>query len=955
MREICKIRWGVSFVLCAAIILGAATVRAATNTTWIDDPDNRGTEASPINLYDKNKWASGALPSATYNINFIAAGRTYVTNTASASTQIATSLRFGGGDFVVFGPMRSASFGYDFSETAPASVDKRGDWTCSGRFFTATANNSHFAFTNRTGKLDICSTAAARIGNGNNSVASFVLEGGSVIGSSPHYNLTMGYGTGATAYFEQNGGTASIAGRLQLGYNGTGELTINNGTFTVGDQVILGVNGAASSGRLVLNGGILETPYISTVDASQGGTIIFNGGTLKAAPTTQDRLIQGSSKIKVRVGERGGTIDTAGLVVNYSKATQTADGVTDDGGLAIVGGGLLTVIGNPSDQRFEYNGRTTIELGTRVSIPTAKLGGGVTFTIPSGLARAIYNPLTVTGDFTLEDVLAEAELPSDPNAQFVLSSDKKKIFCYYKLDGIQDPYWIGGPTGNLGDGANWSTGTVPQGGNCYIGIGDQSATLTSSASFRPDSITFTEGSKPVTINGSDDIAGIAVVTNLSAVNHTINVPVRFAGKIRVKQGAMAWLTRTSPQVVFAGGAYGTSIDTSYSRFVSGHYILSDETVPLVANSGYDSSRYGILAGSSLTVPCSENLTHLLNGAGGDTEETGGAFTTGVYRVLGENVCRYNQGRSAEFVVTNELFMTLSANKYLAFRKADGWFKFEKVTVGASSGNYTFYFANAGNSAYGTAYYYDKYVRVGAGGLNFEDGLANNPVFQFGRHNSDTVTISPWHGDFAIGTKGRSDKPDVMFGCKTIFDTTDEDGIGRTITINALCASNKVVNVTGNGTVVVNNRANTCSGAVTVSGTATLALNAGCPFGTGAVTVTNATLKANSSGTVAFANSVVCQANTTLAFHFTEKRAAPCLAFNAGATGNTMPAALNVRITADDELRLVGGRYTLTTGYDFTATELTFVDPPEWIKYFGKDESGNIVLDVKSNGMMVIVK
>ena len=937
------------FALAAGTML-SLPVWAATNTTWIDDPDNRGTEASPINLYDKNKWASGALPSATYNINFIADGLTYVTNTASASTQIATSLRFGGGDFVVFGPMNSASFGYDFSETAPVSVDKRGDWTCSGRFFTATANNSHFAFTNRTGKLDICSGAAARIGNGNNTVASFVLEGGSVTGSSSGYNLTMGYGTGATAYFEQNGGTASIAGRLQLGYNGTGELTINNGTFTVGDQVILGVNGAASSGRLVFNGGLLETPYISCGNNGQGGTILFNGGTLKAAPPTQDRLIQGSSKIKVRVGERGGTIDTAGLDVNYSKTTLTADGVTDDGGLAIVGGGLLTVIGNPSDLRFEYNGQTKIELGTRVSIPTTKLGGGVTFTIPSGLARAIYTPLTVTGDFTLEDVLAEAVLPSDPDAQFLLSSDKKKIFCYYKLDGIQDPYWIGGPTGNLGDGANWSSGTVPQSGNCYIGIGDQAATLTSSASFRPDSITFTEGSKPVTINGSDDIAGIAVVTNLSAVNHTINVPVRFAGKIRVKQGAMAWASRTSPQVVFAGGAYGTSIDENYSRFVSGHYILSDESVPLVANQTLDRERYGILAGSSLTVPCATNLTHLLNGAGGDTAEDGGAFTTGVYRVLGTNVCRYNQGRTAEFVVTNELVVPLSEHKYLAYRKADGWFKFKKVTIGSSSGNYIFYFGNHGD------FYYDKYIRVGSGGLGFEPEISSTAKYQIGKMTGDNVTIAPWFGDFAIGTKGLSNMPDVKFsGKSTIFDTTDESGVGRTITIDALCEGTYDVKIKGSGSVVVNNRANTCSSAVDVSGGATLALNAGCPLGKGSVTVTGATLKANSSGVVSFASNVVCKANSTLAFHFTEKRTAPCLAFNSAMSGNAMPAALNVRITADDGKCPSGGRYTLTTGYDFTSTTLTLVDQPEWIKYFGKDESGNIVIEAKSKGMMLVIR
>ena len=159
---------------------------------------------------------------------------------------------------------------------------------------------------------------------------------------------------------------------------------------------------------------------------------------------------------------------------------------------------------------------------------------------------------------------------------------------------------------------------------------------------------------------------------------------------------------------------------------------------------------------------------------------------------------------------------------------------------------------------------------------------------------------------------------------------------------------------GTGTVVVNNRANTCSGAVTVSGTATLAFNAGCPLGSGAVTANGGTtLKANSSGTVSFTGKVVCKANTTLAFNFTEKRTAPCLAFNSGVTGNSMPAALNVRVTAADELLPAGRRHTLTTGYDFTNTALTLVDPPEWIQSIGKDASGNIVLDVKTNGTLII--
>jgi len=961
----------------AAVVASVLSARAATDMNWIDDPDNRGTEASPVNLYNKNKWTKGVLPSADYNLNFTAAGRTYITNTASASTQIATSLRFGGGDFVTFGPMKCASFGYNFSETAPVSVDKRGNWSFINDFRIATAADSHFTFTNRTGKLDICSGAAARIGSGNNSVSSFVLEGGSVTGSSSGYNLTVGYGTGSTSYFEQNGGTVSIAGRLQLGYgtgstgryvqnggtatvggsffigyNGAGELTINNGTFTVGSETWLGANGGSSKGYLNLNGGVFETPYICVPSSNGGGTVLFDGGTLRAAYKSDNTLVQGESRILIRIGARGGTIDTAGLNVNWGKSTLTADGVTSDGGLAIVGGGEFNITGNSTISRLDYNGRTTIEVGTRVSLPSTKVGGGAKFTIPTGLARATYNPLTTTGSLTLESVLADAVLPSDPNAQFVLSSDKKKILCAYGSFG-GDPVWVGGVSNDLGDGANWSTGTVPQGGNCYIGIAYQDATLTSSASFRPDSITFTEGSKPVTISGADDIAGIVVVTNLSAVNHTINVPVRFADKIRVKQGAMAWASRNSPKVVFAGGAYGTSIDETYSRFVSGHYILSDETTQFVANQTQDVNRYGILAGSSLTVPCATNLTHLLNGLGGDTEETGGAFTTGVYRVLGTNVCRYNQGSTAEFVVTNEISMMLSEDKYLAYRWSNGAFKFEKVTLGDDGASRSFYFANNSD------YYYEKNVWVGVGGLNFAEGASPSTVYRCGRMNDggEIVYIRPWHSDYTIATKPGAVK-DVLVNHPTHFGTTDENGVARTVTCNGIVDGTSStwskIYVDGSGRFVVN-AVNTFIGPVTVNDTATLAINAGKRVTTGAVTVNSgATLKANSSGTVSFASNVVCKANTTLAFHFTEKRTAPCLVFNSAVAGNAMPSTLSIRITADDGRCPAGGRRTLTTGYDFTDTTLTLVDRPDWVKGVSVVD-GDIVLEVKRKGLVVIVK
>lgn len=955
---------------------------AATNTDWIDDPDNRGTETEPIDLYSATKWSSGVLPSSDYNLHFTAAGRTYVTNTATK--KIATALRFVGGDFVMLGSLSFSSFNYSdngsFSETDPVSIDKRGDWECTGYFRLAAKDGASFVLTNRTGNLVTGTSSGqypARLGNGNNSTSVLVLVNGDVRAPNTSAQYSIAYGAGSTARFEQNGGSATFGNRLQIAYgsnstgtyelnggtvcvtnalyvgvNGAGVLTVNGGTFTSIGTTWLGQSGGDSSGNINLNGGTFETPYICVPAKNGGGTILFNGGTLRAAYRSDNSLIEGESRILVRIGERGGTIDTAGLEIRYPKKTSAADGVTNDGGLAIVGGGTFNVTGSASNPRLEYGGKTTIEVGTRVTIPTTTIGGGAVFTIPPGLGRGVYVPLSVSGNYSLESIFNAAELPNDPDARFELSQDKKRIFCYYKVDGLQDPYWIGEVSGDLGVGANWSTGTVPQGGNCYIGCDGANATLTCSASFRPDSITFLDGSNPVTINGTDDIAGITVITNLSAVNHTINVPVRFVDKIRVQQAAKSYNSRVQPHVVFEGGAYGTTIDADYSLLISGHYFLSDDTGAWTVTGYQGEAMCGLQEGSSISVPYVTNISQIFSGGSG-SEDNGGAVTVGVYRTSAR-ICRFNNG-TAEFVVTNELYCTLTGDNNLSYRYSDGWFKFEKFTIGKDSGNYKFHFANSGNNGT-SAYQYRKYVRLGAGGLVFEDGLTKSPSIQFGRNTGDYVTLAPWHGDFTFGTKGQAGKADLtFFGTSSTFDTTDESGIGRTITLDALCAGTKSVTVTGKGTLVVNNQANTCSGAVTVNDTATLALNAGCPFGTGRVTVTNATLKANSSGTVAFASNVVCQAGTALAFRFTDKRTAPCLAFNAEAAGNAMPAELAVRVSAADGLLPVGRQHTLTTGYDFTGKNITLVDPPDWIQSIGKDASGNIVLDVKSNGTTIIMR
>ena len=325
----------------AAGTMFSLSVRAADNTTWKDDPDNRGTEAAPIDIYNAAKWTSGALPSSNYNLNFTAGGLTYITN--STTKQIATALRFLGGDFVVFGPMKFASFGLNASETAPVSIDKRGNWSGDGNFLIATKDGSSFALTNTAGNL-LSKNNRLRIGAGNNTTSAFVLQNGAL--TCLNNNCYVGYGEGSIARFEQNGGTVTFGERLQIaygtnstavftlnggttcvtndlyvGYDGAGELTINNGEFSVGGDTWLGKNGGYSSGNINLNGGTFATSYIRVPNSKGGGTITFNGGTLKATNMSDNQLIQGDAKIKVRIGAQGGTIDTAGFEIRYPKLT----------------------------------------------------------------------------------------------------------------------------------------------------------------------------------------------------------------------------------------------------------------------------------------------------------------------------------------------------------------------------------------------------------------------------------------------------------------------------------------------------------------------------------------------------------------------------------------------------------------------------------------------------------
>ena len=201
-----------------------------------------------------------------------------------------------------------------------------------------------------------------------------------------------------------------------------------------------------------------------------------------------------------------------------------------------------------------------------------------------------------------------------------------------------------------------------------------------------------------------------------------------------------------------------------------------------------------------------------------------------------------------------------------------------------------------------------------------------------------------------------------------FDTTDfYDGtIGRTITSESLIgAGNSAsaqkfrVNVTGIGMFVFANTyddaedtAKIFTGGLTVSNSATVAAMANAWPGKGDVTLEDSsTFEVAQSGTVTIGGNLSLAENASLAFNFTEKATPPVLV----ATSATLPATVNVKVTAVDDVRPKGDTYTLTSGIDFTGKTVNLVDRPDWVLGTSVDTSGNLMLTTKKVGFMVIVK
>ena len=599
-----------SYLLSASFAVVATQVAVAD--TWVG-----GTSSGYMT--EATNWDSGESVYGR-DLVFTNGVESLTVSTNSEETLWMINLRFTRGVFNIDGNLNLDSPSLCWYDSVPgdsASVTKEGDWYCNYNLFLASEVEDTVAyFTNKTGNLYVNNWS--QFAGKNNTRAfftmlggtvtfndglrlgyadveaegkkggecTFVKEGGTLIcngaGDSIEFAYADGYsenGNYSKARFYHNGGTSTFAGNLVVARDGTGEFYMNGGDVSVGDRVVFGSRALpwGEQANVYLNGGVFEAKGFN-LNESWGGVanVVFDGGTFKAKAngdlmTVPEWLENGGNYgdyLKFTVKAGGGTIDLARHSVTMPIPIEE-DSTSTGGGMTFKGGGTVAFAATNT-----YTGTTTLELGTAISVPSPVATDKLVLTMPAaGLADGIYPIEMITGDSAFAaDYLGNVTKPVDANLQYLMSDDRKMVYCVY---GNPPNTWIGGSSGSLSESANWSFGVVPTNGNCVISS-SMPANLTIGNTFAPDAITFSAISADVTINAANEesISGITAITNLSASTHVINVPVAFDGEILVVQGAMSWELKDHSSVRFAGGVTGTTFAEGTAKYLDGAFTLT---------------------------------------------------------------------------------------------------------------------------------------------------------------------------------------------------------------------------------------------------------------------------------------------------------------------------------------------------------------------------------------------
>ena len=765
-----------------------------------------------------------------------------------------------------------------------------------------------------------------------------------------------------------SGGTLDLAKTIVHEY-GTKNIVIDGGLLKTSanfepqyDSSGSGLYKARNFTLTVQNGGVLEVGgnfYVNSYSSAKE-TVVFDGGTFRAGKslTTHSSSAGNGDYTDLLVGAGGMTIDTQGYTITWQtridesegKVTKTGSGKLNLNWTTYNSGGLDVDEGTLSfggtDTRI-WNGPLTVKSGATLEKQTgnnpdwlapsvvfkdgAKLnipysGGSVgavsanAITLEGALevsfsatpAPGAYPLLTILGEGTFDaSALEGITLPDDTafaGAVLSLSADAKSVVLILS----SDPVWIGGTSGDLGVASNWSNGAVPGPTTNAIITAGAAATLTNSASFKATSITFPAGCPKVTIAGAP-LEDMVAINNLSSANHEF--------KTAVVADALT-ISNTTTYCVFSGGLTANSVSfeapDNTKAAIYGDWHIKGDWHPVKGNRLYDGAT--VTVDGTLVDP--DNLSI----------SAGCVVTAATLQATG--TCSYftynNWGR---LVVTGLCSVTTTVDTYFTRKDAN-----DDATV-----EFGAYYANSpGKWTYANA----KNIIVGDGGMD----AATDIEFENAR------TLYSRTSGFALNSSGGQylTHQDGL----TIDTTQYETELPATVAINGVIRHQSAtrpgkITVTGCGKVLFNS-VSTFTGGLTINDTATVAVNAGKKAGNGLVTVNaGATLEVAESGTVALGGGLTLDDGAALGFNFTEKRTTPVL----DVTGKTVTVngTVSVKISAAEGIRPKGGNHTLTSGGKFAGATVSLADgAPKWVKGVSVVD-GDIVLNVKSTGMVIIVK
>ena len=724
----------------------------------------------------------------------------------------------------------------------------------------------------------------------------------------------------------------------------------------------------------------VDTSNYDNPDAESGFVV-----TVKNSAENSDRVLSGTGAVSVFgngiVYFQHSSPFTGGLVAYDGVTVKINKGISPGKGNVTIKDTATLKLEQSSSGTVPVAGTLAMEGGSTIDIPSYSADvlplsvnrlafsdvtdeKKVTVKIDAGALRYGFNAILKSNEEIPADAWAKMDLQLSgsvvvPEGMTMVKLVQGKML-YILMKGENEILWTGsGNDANFSNPANWMGGSVPaNGSSLLIAAGDAATLVNDISGFAPASITFS-GISSITIDGENAFDEVSAITNLSAKTHTINVPVKFSGPIAVSQPAVEYDSRSKAHVVFAGGAYAAEgctiadIADGYSWAMFGKYFFAnggEDDVPYIADTASNNTRPVLGDASELHVP-----------KAGETKELyvckGSLFSIGksALEAATDNaprLCYVNGGE----VVVGELSVSGTGAKhdgYATYAKSSpesNIVKIEKAVCLRTDG-WTFYFAAGGEASKGTYYF-------GKGGLSF--GESNKGFFGIGRNfDGDEQTIRPWYGDFTIASGAGNDASgyDIYMLRSVVFNTDDEKGFGRTITLDARprFRYSPSFKVSGSGKVLVNSMAsNADQPAITVADSATLAYKPGASLGTGLTTVNGgAALEVAESGKLEFKGNLTLKDGAVLGVNFSRMTETPALDLTDRTV--TVDGSIKVRVTAPDGKRPSGRRHYLTSGGKFAGAAVSPADnKPEWVIGVGV-EGGNIYADIKPAGTRIIVR